>query len=270
MYRFVCLFVSLVAFLGAHQFSQDQLNLFASLKPSEEFLDAFPFETYKVCRVKNGDAFYVDLENDTIKTWLARGVVWEDHLKKYMRKYVRQGSIVLDLGAHIGTHTMTLARLVGPKGHVFAFEPQSKLCRELYHNLKLNKISNVIPLQCAISDSRGKTAIRHVDGNEGGSGIATDGEKVSMRTLDSLDFKNISFMKIDVEGHEDFLIRGAHETILRSHPVILIELLPSSFPNPSKSLKKQLKRHKTIRQLGSLGYKITHISNDDYLAIPRK
>jgi len=270
MRSFVCLFVSLVAFLGAHQFSQDQLDLFASLRLSEAYLNAFPFETYKKCLQKNGDLFYVDFEKDMIKRFLAQGIGWENNLKEYMRKYVRSGSIALDIGAHIGIHTVTMAQSVGSTGFVVAFEPQSKLYREHHHNLKLNKITNVITLHCALSNARGKTRIAHNDNDEGGCAIGSKGEEVEMRTLDSFGFTDVSFMKIDVEGHEDFVIRGARKTILNSHPVILIEFLPHTFSHRSKPLKKQFKRHKTIRQLVALGYEVKKVDHIDYLAIPRK
>src|SRR5262249_28126957 len=137
----------------------------------------------------------------------------------------RETSTVLDIGAHIGTHTLSLSQKVGPQGLVIAFEPQYKLFTELHENLKLNHQSNVIPLRYAIGDvNQPVTMHENLFDNEGGTPIGIGGDPVIMITLDSLGLKNVSLMKIDIEGSELRFLQGAIETIKSNRPILLIEI----------------------------------------------
>ena len=66
-----------------------------------------------------------------------------------VKRIVRNGDIVVDIGAHIGYYTLIFARLVGPKGKVFAFEPEPNNFNLLIKNIKINGYKNIIPVQKA-------------------------------------------------------------------------------------------------------------------------
>jgi hypothetical protein len=102
---------------------------------TKAYLEKLPEGVYKEYAVAVG-RFYVDDENDMIKRMIVRNMVWDQYLIELYPKYVKPGTTVIDAGAHIGTHTMVLARLTGARGRVYSFEPQRKLHRELVYNLR--------------------------------------------------------------------------------------------------------------------------------------
>ncbi len=237
----------------------------------ESFLSQFPLKEYTPC--KSGDfLFYIDnaiclnQSLDGIKTHLKNGLVWESHLITLLNKHIIPGTLVLDIGAHIGTLTLPMSTIVGEKGEVIGFEPQPKLFRELYHNLKINMISNVTIMRYALGDSF-KPVQMNVGAheNEGGTGVGVGGDWVDMYPLDFFEFSNISLMKIDVEGFEDQVLLGAKETILRNKPVILIEIMGGQiYETASVEIKERIDH--TISILESFGYRVENIQTHDYLA----
>lgn len=233
------------------------------------YLSELPAGIYRVFRVEGLGSFYLDDINDLIKAWLRRGMLWEKHLVELFPRYVKPGSTVIDAGAHIGTHTLSFARLAGPQGRVYAFEPQRKIYRELVHNLRLNNASNVVPLRFALGDAAGVIEMsRAVLGNEGGTPIGSGGDKAEVRTLDSFGFRNVSFIKIDVEGAEDMVLQGARATIQRNRPVILIEIQGGHLYEKAKP-EVRAKIDATRARLTAMGYRTEHLRGHDYLAIPQ-
>ena len=232
----------------------------------ERYLAAFPFGEYKIVQVEGVGRFYLDGMKDEIKSWLRKGLAWEPYLANIMSKHVVSGTTVVDAGAHIGSHTLMLATLVGRRGRVYAFEPQRKLYRELRENAKLNGDQNVVALRFALGDRPGivemsKAAI----GNEGGTAVGAGGDKAELRTIDSFGFRNLSFMKIDVEGYEDHVLDGAAETIRSQHPVLLVEIQGSNdYDKSSPAIRLQIEQ--TIAKLKSFGYEVKRITTSDYLA----
>ncbi len=184
---------------------------------------------------------------DIIKSRLRENIIWEKIFHPYFRKYIRKGSVVLDVGAHLGTHTLFFSKLVGPRGRVHAFEPQSKMYQELLVNMDLNKISNVVAHFVALGNSHGRVSMAHPEiGNEGGTNVGVGGNRVELRTLDSFYLKNVSFLKLDVEGFEPFVLQGARQTLTRNRPVILIELHDTT----AKFKKRKAMSMKILRELG--------------------
>lgn len=233
-----------------------------------EYLAKLPEGTYQEHSVAIGK-FYIDDDKDMIKSAIVRNLVWDQHLVELFPKYVKPGTTVIDAGAHIGVHTVPLARLVGSRGRVYAFEPQRKIYRELVYNLRLNKIENVVPLRYALGHTSGATEMNRADSsNEGATGVGQGGDRVEMRPLDSFGFRNVSLIKIDVEHFEDWVLEGAQLTILRNKPVILIEIMGGHFYDRS-SPEIRARIDGTQARLKSLGYKVQHIYAHDYLAVPQ-
>ncbi|HEY5235051.1 MAG TPA: FkbM family methyltransferase, partial [Rhabdochlamydiaceae bacterium] len=107
------------------------------------YINDFPKTHYAVHYVHRQGHFYLDSIHDYIKDLLRNGISWEGDLAKLMKEKIPVGSTAIDIGAHIGTHTLALSEAVGPLGHVLAFEPQPKLFRELFMNMALNGASNI-------------------------------------------------------------------------------------------------------------------------------
>jgi FkbM family methyltransferase len=234
-----------------------------------EYLAKLPDGVYKEYPLDPVGRFYVDNDQDFIKRLIVKNQVWEPWLLAQFAKHVRPGSTVIDAGAHIGVHTVTLAKLAGRRGRVYAFEPQRKIYRELVFNLRLNGLGNVVPLRYALGHT---TATVEMDpilaSNEGGTHVGRGGDRVEMRTLDSFGFRDVSLIKIDVEHHEDFMLEGAQLTIARSRPVILIEIVGgSNHDKPEPDVKKAIDATKA--RLESMGYKVQRIYGPDYVALPQ-
>lgn len=129
------------------------------------------------------------------------------------------GGTVLDIGANIGVMSQALAR----EGFdVIAFEPQ----KAVFDILKLN--CPMIPCyNVALGATNGKTNMPKVEyhkhGNFGGISCGSGEIEVELRTLDSFKFTNIGVIKLDVEGFEEQVLRGAMGTIRDSLPVIYLE-----------------------------------------------
>ena len=164
--------------------------------------------------------------------------------------------ISLDIGAHMGSYTYLLAKY---SAKCVAFEPLPPLAVKLRGNLELHK--GAIEFHAiALSDESGTAVIRAPKGYLGWATIDPNNDveqnlrvtyddkveaklveyNIPTRTLDSFNFKNIGFMKIDVEGHELGVLRGAEVTIERDRPVFLIEIEERHNPGYAKDIFKFL------------------------------
>ena len=245
-------------------------NDFAISSVDQQFIRDFPFDRYRICNVPKQGAFYIDTASDTIKQRLSQGLPWEPSTDEVIWKYVVPGSTVLDIGAHIGTHSVTMSRAVGYQGTVIAFEPQKKIFRELCKNLELNNCCNVKPLHVALGTEE-KTAFLGIpeNFNEGGRSVETSGpEEVLMRPLDSYNLNNISFIKMDVENFEDEVLDGSIKTLLKNRPILFLEIQGNRVVVARRKVNREEKVKGTIRKLEKLGYIVSFFSGDDYIAVP--
>jgi FkbM family methyltransferase len=145
-----------------------------------------------------------------------------------MIAHIRPGSVVYDLGANYGMHTLLFARLAGPEGRVLAFEPSPGVYQWLQKNIDLNGFQHVTCVQKAVSDANGRVLF------DAGSSTATGhisttstGFAVEAVTIDSLLESGCpvpDFMKIDVEGGESSALEGALNVLRARRPTLLIEL----------------------------------------------
>lgn len=143
---------------------------------------------------------------------------------------IKEGDVLVEAGANIGAHTVHLAQLVGETGRVYAFEPQRLVFQTLCGNLALNSLPNVFAYQEALGAEPGTLMVPclsvDVPHNWGGVSLvnATSGDKVQVRTIDSLGLEKCAFIKVDVEGMEWAVLEGAASTITRLRPLLYVEL----------------------------------------------
>jgi FkbM family methyltransferase len=144
---------------------------------------------------------------------------------------VKPGMTVVEVGANIGAHSVALARACFP-GPLYLFEPQHRVFQILCANLALNDIGNAIAYPEACSDEEGLVVIPPLDYgaelNFGGVSVRTDadgvqGVKVRATPLDSLNLAACHLLKIDVEGFEAQVLRGAAATIRKFRPLLYVE-----------------------------------------------
>ena len=236
-----------------------------------QYIQNFPFEEYKVYSITEEGRFFLDPIGDIIKSRLRRGEPWELHIKDFLQKCTKPGSAVIDVGAHIGIHSMRMAKLVGPQGKVYSFEPQPKIMRELLMNRLQNDHKNIHVFPVALGNSNGTIELSPlVAGNEGGTSIGNgkSGYFAPLRTLDSFHFTNVSLIKVDVEWMADAFLEGAKNTIIQNKPVILIEIMGGHhYAHASEEIRGKIDN--TIGFLESLGYKVENILGCDYIAVPK-
>jgi FkbM family methyltransferase len=138
-----------------------------------------------------------------------------------------KGDVVVDCGAHFGAFTLYAAKVVGDKGKVIAFEPDSVNFEKLERNINLNCLTNVIAIKKGVYSKN--TSLAFDSSHDEGAHVLSDGQAdpntcVSVVTLDSelelLGIQRVDFIKMDVEGAEIEAIKGAVR-ILASNDVHL-------------------------------------------------
>lgn len=157
------------------------------------------------------------------------------------------GTVVWDVGAHIGYHTLGLAALVGPRGRVVAFEPNPHNLARIQQHLKANPVvaERVEVRAVALANMQGQQIFRYSPneqrsdlGHLESSGIPSDRFPhelyegfqrvlVPVTTVDNLLADGClppAFVKIDVEGAESFVLEGARETLTSLRPVLMLEV----------------------------------------------
>lgn len=145
------------------------------------------------------------------------------------KQVLKPGQVAVDIGANLGTHTVFFAKQVGMKGRVYAIEPQRIVFQQLVANIALNSLLNVHCHQIALGSYRGHIFVPPVDyfhqGNFGAVELTEQhvGEEVRLITLDTLELAACHFIKIDVEGMELEVLKGATKTIEKFRPIMHIE-----------------------------------------------
>ncbi|WP_305984361.1 FkbM family methyltransferase [Roseibium sp. MMSF_3544] len=148
----------------------------------------------------------------------------------FLLRLCKPGHTVVEVGAHIGTQSVPLARHLTERGTLHVFEPQPRLFRLLEANLAQVKPSNVTIHNVAVGDSADALCLPETDysteGNFGGVALSTStgGEQIAQVRLDDvLDPGALHLMKIDVEGMELAVLKGASGLISRYRPLMMIE-----------------------------------------------
>lgn len=230
---------------------------------------------YKIVKNPKHGYFCIDNSDEVIKGFMYEKKVWDRWAFQLYAKYLTKGSVALDIGAHIGVHSLMLSKAVGKKGKVYSFEPQLKIYHELLANLQLNKVKNVSTFNLCISDSNKELYLTEVKPqNEGATQVvnAEDSratQKVQAITVDSLCLDRVDLMKIDVENHELQVLLGAEATIKRHRPTIVLEIWADHYFGPNGYIGVPSKA-KIEALLKSWDYEISAITTDDFLAVPKE
>jgi FkbM family methyltransferase len=161
--------------------------------------------------------------------------------QKFVGAFLKQGMVVLDIGAHHGLYTLLAARKVGRTGKVVAFEPSPKERERLMAHLRLNRVQNrVTVVPTALGKETAESILYMVIGKETGCNSLrppavkepTEEVRVPVTSLDTFlaqqKVGRIDFIKMDIEGAELGVLEGAQDVLAkRPRPVILAELADS-------------------------------------------
>ena len=147
----------------------------------------------------------------------------DQNMLPLLKEFIKNGDVVLDIGAFIGDHTIYYSKLVGDNGSVIAFEPNRDSFFCLEHNLKAYK--NVELINSAIGKEYGFVRTVDVLGNIGMNFLIPDNlGGIVIYSLNQMEIDRIDFIKIDVEGFELDVLIGGKETINKFKPTMLIEI----------------------------------------------
>ena len=157
--------------------------------------------------------------------WLGH---YEIEKQAVVRRLVKPGMKVFDVGANAGFYTLAFARLVGERGHVWAFEPLAENAHNLRRHIELNNLRNVTVVQAAVSDRTG--VARFESGASNSVGHLGQGGDTEVPTV-SLDeycvatgIESPDLIKFDIEGGESAALEGARRVISQGKATILLAL----------------------------------------------
>lgn len=171
-------------------------------------------------------------------------------------KYTKQTRLAIDIGAHIGLWTFYMAR---DFDHVAAFEPNPPHQECWYKNM--DNIFNAQLFEMALGEAPGHVQMEtRTIGSSGDTQIKPNAAgSVTMETLDSFDLQDVDFIKIDCEGYEDFILRGAMKTLMRCKPCVIVE------QKPGHGIRYGLNQNSAVELLKELGAVERQVISGDYI-----
>lgn len=202
-------------------------------------------------RFPGGEVVLIDPAN--------RNLTWNPDEYAAFRQAVRPGDCVLDVGANAGGYTVLLAQWAGPEGRVYAFEPDPRAFAALVTQITLNGLTGrVIPIQAAVAERAGTARLR-LSPAPGLSHLAfADDDRESDVTVDAISIDDFctreslrpSVIKIDSEGSELAVLRGARQTIAArgAQVQLFVEMHPAAWPEAGYSAED------VVRECASAGF----------------
>jgi FkbM family methyltransferase len=182
---------------------------------------------------------------------------YEISKQRAVRRIVRPGMNVLDIGANAGFYTLGLAALCGPAGRVWAFEPDPRNLENLRFHLDVNRVSNVTVIAAAVCDRGGSAGFEQGGSRATGHLSVGGAREVATVALDGLLEQGIipvpDLVKMDVEGAEASVLEGAARILAAARTVWLVAVHGS----------EQLERCTGI--LGRSGYTVETLGAPDEL-----
>lgn len=188
-----------------------------------------------------------------------------DYALSYMKKYYNRAGTALDIGGHVGLWCVDMAKAFH---NVIAFEPVKDHRKCFHKNMKEQGITNYSLNEFALGNPPEKEGSIYMDIHEGNSGstkvveAGTPEMAVMCKRLDTLGLKDVHFIKMDAEGYEIEILKGAKNTIMENRPVMMIEVKANQlqkFGYVQKDLRMKMKEY---------GYSMENVINNDYLFTP--
>ena len=177
---------------------------------------------------------------DYVSAEILRTGAWEGESWQVIRQHLPAGAVFVDVGAHIGYYSLKAAAIVGPEGRVIAVEPNPPTVKELRDNIAASGATavHVQPVACADAEgtldlfaapraNTGQSSLSRANAAQEGS--VAEPYHVRARTLDAIvaeeKVARVDVIKVDVEGAETLVLKGAGMTLDRFHPVVIVEII---------------------------------------------
>jgi len=206
--------------------------------------------------------------------------IYEPDQTEIVKKYVHEGDIVIDVGAHVGYYTLLMAQLVGKNGKVYSFEPDPVNFQLLKKSVEINEFENVILIQKAVSDTNEKVKLFLGDDDrainriyDAKLGDAKESIEVDSITLDEYFRENnelFNFIKIDSEGSEVKIINGMQELLSENRKLVMMTeffpfLIKKSGNDPNQYLRLLEKAQFRLYNILDKEEKTGTINPEDFL-----
>jgi len=171
--------------------------------------------------------------------WLGESDRWDLF---HARRMVRPGSVIFDVGANFGYYALMLAAGLRSECEVHAFEPTDATFERLSQHIALNRMECVHAHRLALSDAPGTATMQGRNGNSGAAFVEPGAGEVQVTTLDAFvgerGIRRLDFMKIDVEGFEEKVLRGGEWVLRELRPAILLEIQPTTLERAGSSVRR--------------------------------
>ena len=204
---------------------------------------------------------------ETIDLWIYLSGSFQRPSIEALLRLIRPGDVVLDIGANIGAHTLFVARAVGASGKVHSFEPTRFAFQKLRRNLELNpelsarvethQLELVEPgTEASAGDIHSSWPLEpgsEVHECHGGALMPTTG--AGLTTLDAFcsshPIPRVDVIKLDVDGHECGVLRGAQHLLQTQRPAMVLEISPCVYASAAPHRFEDF-----IEMLGALDYRL--------------
>jgi FkbM family methyltransferase len=185
------------------------------------------------------DGYVFPVDRGTLIGWSVHFFgAYEPEVRAEIRRRLVPGAIAIDVGANVGWHALLMATCVGTTGRVYAFEPNESTRRRLASAIDANGLAHVTVDPRGVAEREGPAGFvappaGHVWDGTGHLTAETSpkGSTIECTTLDAFAaerrFDRLALVKIDVEGWELSVLRGARQTLARLRPAVIFEYDPA-------------------------------------------
>ncbi len=206
--------------------------------------------------------------------------IYEPNQTEIVKKYVHEGDIVIDIGAHVGYYTLLMAQLVGENGKVYSFEPDPVNFQLLKKSVEINGFENVVLIQKAVSNITDKVKLflgdddsainRIYDAKLGDAKESIDVESVTIDEYFKENDELVNFIKIDSEGSEIKIINGMKQFLSRNQELVMMTeffpfLIKKSGDEPNQYLKSLEKSGFSLYNILDKNEKTNKINSENFL-----
>ena len=206
--------------------------------------------------------------------------IYEPNQTEIVKKYVHEGDIVVDIGAHVGYYTLLMAQLVGKNGKVYSFEPDPVNFQLLKKSVEINGFENVVLIQKAVSNITDKVKLflgdddsainRIYDAKLGDAKESIDVESVTIDEYFKENDELVNFIKIDSEGSEIKIINGMKQFLSRNQELVMMTeffpfLIKKSGDEPNQYLKSLEKSGFSLYNILDKNEKTNKINSENFL-----
>ena len=196
------------------------------------------------------------IANPKVRMMLNGRAAYQGQKQVAAMELCKQHRTAIDVGGHVGLWSFNL-------GHRFkvvhAFEPVVAH-RECFAKNVADPVADVYLHPCALGEREGRVSIRTEPTSSGDSRVDGAGD-IPMRRLDEFGFTDVDLVKVDCEGYELFVLRGAEEILARQKPVVMVE------QKPGHAQKFGLGERDAVTYLESMGYRVAREMSGDFLMV---